>query len=227
MSRSNEFGYITDSPTHSGGNNTGVFLANDIVDLLADNKWSLQEAPALNLIQHQTASSVTSIDFSSIQGSTYDYHYLTWTDIDTGIRDNSNYWNIRFKVGGTNQTSNYSYMGQALTWGSNSGQSYKDRNFYKSTGASLIRVGHVNRGYGDNDSSVDSSCNGWALISFANDSNKWTSIQTQAIGQSYATGSSPFRGVGFYMSNSAVDGFNIYMSGYTFSGELALYGITS
>ena len=177
------------------------------------------ESPALNLIQHQTASSDTSIDFTSIQGSTYDYHYLTWTDIDTGIRDNSNYWNIRFKVGGTNQTSNYSYMGQALTWGSNSGQSYKDRNFYKSTGASLIRLGQVNRGYGDNNSSIDSSCNGWALISFANDS--------QAIGQSYAAGSSPFRGVAFHMSNSSVDGFNIYMSGYTFSGELALYGITS
>ena len=78
--------------------------------------------PALNLIQHQTASSVTSVDFTSIQGSSYDYHYLTWTDIDTGIRDNSNYWNMRLKVGGTNQSSGYSNVGQAATWGSNSGQ---------------------------------------------------------------------------------------------------------
>ncbi len=31
----------------------------------------------------------------------------------------------------------------------------------------------------------------------------------------------------FHRSNSAVDGFNIYMNGYSFSGELALYGIST
>lgn len=184
------------------------------------------ESPALNLIQHQTASSVTSIDFSSIQGSTYDYHYLTWTDIDTGIRDNANYWRMRVKVGGTNQSSNYNNNGWSETWSSNSGQSYKTRSFY-SDGTGHIRLGKVDRGYGHLDSSVDSSCNGWALISFAHNSNYWTTIHTQTIGQSYASGSVPYRGTAFHRSNSAVDGFNIYMNGYSFSGELALYGIST
>lgn len=184
------------------------------------------ESPALNLIQHQTASSDTSIDFTSIQGSTYDYHYLTWTDIDTGIRDNANYWNMRLKVGGTNQSSGYSNVGQAATWGSNSGQSYKVRYFYTDD-TGLIRLGEVNRGYGTYESGIDSSANGWALISFAHNSNYWTTIHTQTIGQSYASGSMPYRGVAFYQSNSSVDGFSIYMSGYSFSGELALYGISS
>ena len=226
MSKSNEYGYLPSSPTQAGGSNTGVFESNDIIELLADNKWSLQEAPALNLIQHQTASSVTSIDFTSIQGSTYDYHYLTWTDIDTGIRDNNNIWNMRVKVGGTNQGSNYYNNGQSVTWGSNSGQSYKSRNFHSGQ-TGLIRLGQVQRGYGDNVSSVDSSANGWALISFAHNSNYWTTVHTQTIGQSYASGSSPYRGVAFHQSNSTVDGFSIYMSGYTFSGQLALYGIST
>lgn len=226
MSKSNEYGYIPDSPTQSAGSNTGIFESNDIIDLLADNKWTLQEPPALNLIQHQTASSVTSVDFTSIQGSTYDYHYLTWTDIDTGIRDNANFWRMRVKVGGTNQTSNQNNNGFSMSWGSSSSQSYKVRDFYND-GSGHIRLGKVNRGYGDNVSSVDSSANGWALISFAHNSNYWTTIHTQTIGQSYARGSEPYRGLSYFRSNSSVDGFTIYMNGYTFSGQLALYGITT
>jgi len=182
--------------------------------------------PALTLIDHQTASSVTSISFNSIQGSTYDYHYLTWTDIDTGIRDNANYWNMRVKVGGSTQGSNYLNNGASLVWGSNASQSYKTRYFYNDI-FNIVALGRVNRGYGHLDSSVDSSCNGWAIISFAHDSNRWTSVHTQAIGQSYADGSAPYRGEAYHASNSSVDGFYIYMSGYTFSGELALYGISS
>jgi hypothetical protein len=182
--------------------------------------------PALTLIEHQTASSVTSVSFDSIQGSTYDYHYLTWTDIDTGIRDNANYWNMRVKVGGSVQGSNYLNNGFAFTWGSNASQSYKVRRTYNDI-FNIVALGRVNRGYGDNVSSVDSSANGWAIISFAHDSNRWTSIHTQTIGQSYAEASSPYRGEAYHTSNSSVDGFHIYMSGYTFSGQLALYGISS
>lgn len=182
--------------------------------------------PALTLIDHQTASSVTSISFDSIQGSTYDYHYLTWTDIDTGIRDNANYWYMRVKVGGTNQGSGYLNNGLNFLWGSNAAQSYKTRRFWNDIFDKTV-LGIVNRGYGDNVSSVDSSANGWAIISFANDSNRWTSIHTQTIGQSYAEGSAPYRGESYHASNSSVDGFYIYMNGYSFSGQLALYGISS
>ena len=181
--------------------------------------------PALTLIEHQTASSVTSISFDSIQGSTYDYHYLTWTDIDTGIRDNANYWNMRVKVGGSVQGSNYLNNGFALGWGGNSSQGYKTRYTYNDI-FNIIALGRVDRGYGYLDSTIDSSCNGWAIISFANDSNRWTSVHTQAIGHGY-TQSQPYRGEAYHASNSSVDGFYIYMSGYSFSGQLALYGISS
>ena len=54
MSKSNEYGFIPQSPTQAGSN-TGIFESNDILDLLANNKWTLQEVSTLNLIQHQTA----------------------------------------------------------------------------------------------------------------------------------------------------------------------------
>ena len=60
------------------------------------------------------------------------------------------------------------------------------------------------------------------LISLLHNSNYWTTIHTQTIGQSYLVGAiTPYRIIGFYQSNSTVDGFSIYMSGYTFSGQLA------
>ena len=114
----------------------------------------------------------------------------------------------------------------AFTWGSHASQSYKVRRTYNDI-FNIVALGRVNRGYGDNVSSVDSSANGWAIISFAHDSNRWTSIHTQTIGQSYAEGSMPYRGESYHASNSSVDGFYIYMSGYSFSGQLALYGIAS
>ena len=223
MSKSNEYGYIPDSPTQARGSNSGVFEVNDIVDLLADEKWTLDEQPALTLIEYQSVSSVTEVNFSSIDESTYDYHLLTWTDIDTGIRDNANYWRLRVKVGGTNQTSGYINFGMAQSWGSNSANSYKELYQYRNTD----NYGHLastNRGWGDNVSSVDSSLNGYAVISKAGDSNFTTSIQTQAIGQSYASGSTPYIATIHYKNANTVDGFRIYMNGYSFSGKLGLYG---
>jgi hypothetical protein len=40
--RSNEYGYIQDGPTQSSSSNSGVFLVNDVVDLLNQNKYALQ-----------------------------------------------------------------------------------------------------------------------------------------------------------------------------------------
>jgi len=80
---SNTYGYIADTgPTQAYGSNNGVFDPADINDLIAENKWS--GVGNLELIETQSVSGVSAIDFTSIQGSTYDVHFLTTNDMTVG-----------------------------------------------------------------------------------------------------------------------------------------------
>tara|TARA_R100001509_G_scaffold26112_1_gene13655 strand:- start:186 stop:1133 length:948 start_codon:yes stop_codon:yes gene_type:complete len=45
VDKSNEYGFIPKSPSQTSTANTGVFEANDVVDLLNSDKWSLQAIP--------------------------------------------------------------------------------------------------------------------------------------------------------------------------------------
>jgi len=40
--KSNEYGYIGDTPTQSSSSNTGIFSNEDVYNLLGENKWALQ-----------------------------------------------------------------------------------------------------------------------------------------------------------------------------------------
>ena len=62
--------------------NSGVFDVNDIRYLMDYQQWS--GVGTLELIQTQVVSGVSAIDFTSIQGSTYDVHFLTTNDITVG-----------------------------------------------------------------------------------------------------------------------------------------------
>jgi hypothetical protein len=73
---SNEFGYIPESPEQSFGNNKGIFTPTDIYDLTRADKYT--NYGQLELIETQTVSSATAqVDFTSIQESTYNVHFLT------------------------------------------------------------------------------------------------------------------------------------------------------
>ena len=59
-----EYGYIPESPAQSFGNNKGIFSPNDIYDLTRADKYT--QYGQLELIQTQTASSVTTLDFTTL-----------------------------------------------------------------------------------------------------------------------------------------------------------------
>ena len=63
---SNEYGYIPEVE-QSFGNNTGVFDPADINNLIADNKWT--QYGQLELIETQTVSGVSTVDFTATSGS--------------------------------------------------------------------------------------------------------------------------------------------------------------
>lgn len=105
MSKSNEYGYIPESPTQARGANTGIFEVNDITDLLLAEQWS-GDFGKLELIETQTTSSaVATVDFDSIQESEYNVHLVTMSNYmtDTGTDEVV----MRFKVGGSAVTSGY------------------------------------------------------------------------------------------------------------------------
>ena len=75
-----EFGYIPEAPEQSFGNNKGIFKPKDIYNLDQADKWT--NYGQLELIETQTASAVATLDFTSIQESTYNVHFLTMNNIE-------------------------------------------------------------------------------------------------------------------------------------------------
>ena len=80
---SNEFGYIPESPEQSFGNNKGIFTPTNIYDLTRANKYT--NYGQLELIQTQTGSGVTAIDFTNL--GNYNVHLLTVNDYNNASDD--------------------------------------------------------------------------------------------------------------------------------------------
>ena len=64
-----EFGYIPEAPEQSFGNNKGIFTPKDIYDLTRADKYT--NYGQLELIETQTASSDSALDFTSLQENIY------------------------------------------------------------------------------------------------------------------------------------------------------------
>ena len=130
VDKSNEYGYVPSSPTQAYGSNTGVFQSNDVVDLINENQWS--RPGQLELIQTQTGSGVTFVDFTSIQESTYNVHFMTLNNF--GFYEQSQNMGFRFYESGTLETAGvYHYAFQANEVGGTTGQN-------KATNSDLIRL---------------------------------------------------------------------------------------
>ena len=91
--------------------NTGLYTPSEILQLTKDGSWG----GSLELIEEQTVSGVSFIDFTSIQENKYDVHYMTvnaYTGSNINIR-------LRFYESGVLETANV-YQ-QAHQWGANNG----------------------------------------------------------------------------------------------------------
>ena len=72
---SKEYGYIGKEVEQAFRSNKGIFTPQDIIELDQENKWT--NFGQLELIQTQIASSASALDFTAIQESTYNVHFLT------------------------------------------------------------------------------------------------------------------------------------------------------
>ncbi len=103
-----EFGYIPESPEQSFGNNKGILKPKDIYDLTRADKYT--NYGQLELIETVTADdTVAFYDFDNL--GNYKTHFITATNIQ-GSSTTAQNLDIRVKVGGTVQASNYKFAQQ-------------------------------------------------------------------------------------------------------------------
>lgn len=160
---SNEFGYIPQSPAQSFGNNKGIFTPNDIYDLTRAGKWST--IGQLEHLQTITVSNAVA-DFTSLQETTYNVHFFTFSDIHFGSQTEFDY--RLSNDGGTTFETGYMFANQR---GISDG-SFDER---KSTSQNSARL------FGDIDGDSHSLGNGYMYLYNAGNSNKYTMTTSQMV----------------------------------------------
>ena len=134
-----EYGYIPEAPEQSFGNNKGIFNPKDIYDLTRADKYT--NYGQLELIETQTVSSaVAQVDFTSLQESKYNVHFITVNDIqfsgtnignlafrffESGVLESGNAYDIAYQrmssAGTFTETKAISYNHLRITTASGNG----------------------------------------------------------------------------------------------------------
>lgn len=161
----------------------------------------------LQLIQTQTVSGVSSVDFTSIKGSEYNVHFLTYSNVKLSAGNKQ--IGMRFYESGTLETASvYRY---AYQYGTSTGTFGEDR----STGATRIYT--VNFGATHNTGV-------YIYLYNLGNSSKYSFLTYQG-NQALASYNTMFFGGGVLPQASTVDGFRVYLNTGTITGEYKLYGV--
>ena len=207
-----KYGYKGAEPTQSFGNNTGVFDPNDINNLIADNKWT--SFGQLELIETQTVSSVSAVEFTDLQESTYNVHFVTVNDFTISTTGPASVLMQLSTDGGSSYiSSGYQYANQA---GTTAGTFTE----FKSTSSAYIFLS-----YSGINNSTNRNHNGYFYIYNAGDSSKYTFLTKQSFGV-YATSDTMMFGSSVYPTANTVNAFKIFMASNTIgTATISLYGI--
>jgi len=166
----------------------------------------------LELIETQTVSSVSQVDFTSIQESTYNVHFMTMNNLvcssDAGIEG-------RFSNdgGSTFESSNYQY---AIQYEQSAGTTNGE---IKSTSASvftrLAAVGATSNEVG----------NGYIYFYNLGDSSKYSFLTMQSSSVNFLSYFLTYFGSQLYAVAETINAIRIFPNAGTFSGTISLYGI--
>ena len=201
--KSNKYGYVgVDIPAQSFGNNKGVFNPAEINDLVANNQWTT--FGQLELIETQTVSASSTADFTSIQESTYNVHFITITLTDTS---QNHYIGFRFYESSVLETASV-YQEASLTNGSE----------VKSTARDRIICSQSNL--------ANKATNLYAYFYSLGDSTKYSFTTYHGTGEKYPDGAfNYYFGSGVLPQTSAVNGIQVLPNQGNMTGTISLYGI--
>jgi hypothetical protein len=203
-----------DAVTQAFRSNKGVLTPNQIIELDNENKFT--KYGQLELIQTQTASSISTLDFTSIEEDTYNVHFLTVNNYQADT-DNKIFTIQLFENGVVETASVY----QISIQGGRANGTFSE---YKSTSFSS---GVMSVGSGI-DNASDSSANSYIYFYNLGDSTKYSFSTFHTIYNYYDGAVLEMNfGSGVLAQASVVDGMRILTNGGTFSGNFSLYGIRS
>jgi hypothetical protein len=212
---STEYGRIGTEVAQSFRNNNGIFTPKDILELDAENKWT--NFGQLELIQTQTYSStVSTVDFTSIQEDVYDVHFMTFSQM-SGANDNVATMNIRFYENGVVENANYQVARQNAGLNPSVGFN-EDKNTSSDRIKTLFGSGTAT---GENDG-------GYAYFYNLGDSTKYSFCSFHTVGLTNEAYLMSAFGLGVLPQTSHVDGIQVKVDSGNYNDFLvSLYGIRS
>ena len=202
------FSYVGNFPNQQVSN-SGVLSLDDINNLESTGELG----GSLELIEEQTFSGVSAVDFTSIQEEQYDVHFLTVQN--TIMSGGESSVGIQFYENGVLETASvYQYAAQYGQTDGTFGES-------KNTGRNIMFLNYANYGNGTNDNG-----NTYAYLYNLGNSSKYSFLTTQGLLEDNGTMKMHFGG-SVLPQASKVDGFRLLESigGRTMSGTAKLYGV--
>ena len=190
--------------------NQGIFDVNSIVDLKHHDQWST--LGQLELIETQTVSSVSTVDFTNL--GNYNVHFLTINN--TKVVNDNVWFQVRFYENGVLETANAYQFANIV--GTATGTFY----YARSTANSKLQfMTGANIGNATNESG-----NAYCYFYNLTDSSKYSFMTHQCVVTSPSTNTNINFGSGTMSQKSAVDGIQLFLaSGDIQSADISLYGI--
>jgi len=213
-SKSNKYGYVGPEVIQAFGANKGIFDMSEINSLVQENKWT---TGILQLIETQTGSGVSSIDFTSIKENIYDVHFLTISDFQPATDNTSMIIRFSDDGGSTFEIANYQWAYQQI---------YADATTtttdYKSTVSTYIEINRENGNFASTEKG-----NAYVYLYHLGSNLKKSfttshSTQTSKFGSEYVTQ----WGSGIYGVKSTINAISLLAStGNMSASSVSLYGI--
>lgn len=203
------YGYLGQNTPNQTINNSGVFSITDVSELQSQGKLG----GSLELIEEQTFSGVSVVDFTSIQENKYDVHYMQLSNIKhTGGLSTTRFQ--LYESGVLETASVYQYGYQTGT----SGGLFQEG---KSTGDDDIFWSYNNNGTTQD---TEDSENGYAYFYNLGNNAKYSFLTYQMGFTDFGLYRFSFGG-GVLPQASTVDGIRLTFNSVNSSGTIKLYGV--
>ena len=205
------YGYLGQNQPNQTVSNSGVFSITDVAELQSQGKLG----GSLELIEEQTASTTSSVDFTSIKESKYDVHKVEWNDLTIGTSA-ANYLQLRFSNNGGTSYISSGYQ-VAMQYGGNNGSF----GGLRSTSTSSITY----LSYSATTTS-NANQNGYLYLYNLGNSSKYSFLTNQSFSQSTSSNAFFYFGGGVLPTAETHNAFQLLLSGgATITGTIKLYGV--